>query len=406
MPLAPIELPGYNGNGGMRLKIAGIIAEYNPFHNGHRYHLEQTRSRTQCDYVIAVLAGHFTQRGESAVASKWERTRMALLCGVDAVFELPALFAVRPADAFARGGVGILAGLGADWLSFGSEISDLELLMRLARWREEEPEEISCAIRRKLALGMPHARARGEAWAEALGMPPEALNRPNTALAVEYLRAMRGTGMVPVLVERLGEYHEERLNSGPNAQGPRLASATALRRAISRGEDVREYVPKEAVPLLPRASRLSLDMLALDRLRRGNFDFPDAPEGLDRLLVREARESGSVEEALERCKSRRYTYARLSRAVAHCLLGMDRTLVECHPAPEYARLLGLRESARPLLRELSRRTRLPIAANPRSLQDDVCFSLECRATDVWALGDPNPALRRAGREFTEALVRV
>lgn len=406
MPLAPIELPGYNGNGGMRLKIAGIIAEYNPFHNGHRYHLEQTRSRTQCDYVIAVLAGHFTQRGESAVASKWERTRMALLCGVDAVFELPALFAVRPADAFARGGVGILAGLGADWLSFGSEISDLELLMRLARWREEEPEEISCAIRRKLALGMPHARARGEAWAEALGMPPEALNRPNTALAVEYLRAMRGTGMVPVLVERLGEYHEERLNSGPNAQGPRLASATALRRAISRGEDVREYVPKEAVPLLPRASRLSLDMLALDRLRRGNFDFPDAPEGLDRLLVRAARESGSVEEALERCKSRRYTYARLSRAVAHCLLGMERALVERYPAPEYARLLGLRESARPLLRELSRRSRLPIAANARSLRGDECFSLECRATDLWALGDPNPALRRAGREFTEGVVRL
>ena len=386
--------------------IAGVIAEYNPFHNGHLHHLREARRKSGCDGLIVCLGGNFTQRGEPAMLSKWTRARMALLCGADAVFELPAPFAVRTADFFARGGVGVLAGLHCDVLSFGCETEDVKLLQTLAELRETEPGALSNLVRARLEAGMSHARARGEAVAEYLGLPAETLNAPNTALAVEYLRAMRGTGMAPVLVERLGEYHEERLNSGPNAQGPRLASATALRRAISRGEDVREYVPKEAVPLLPRASRLSLDMLALDRLRRGNFDFPDAPEGLDRLLVRAARESGSVEEALERCKSRRYTYARLSRAVAHCLLGMDRTLVECHPAPEYARLLGLRESARPLLRELSRRSRLPIAANARSLRGDECFSLECRATDLWALGDPNPALRRAGREFTEGVVRL
>ena len=118
------------------MRIAGIIAEYNPFHNGHAWHIARTREAGY-DGVIVCMGGHFTQRGEPAMLSKWDRARMALACGADAVFELPALFAVRTADAFARGGVAILGGLGADALSFGSEIDDMALLQkRLAALRE------------------------------------------------------------------------------------------------------------------------------------------------------------------------------------------------------------------------------------------------------------------------------
>ena len=165
------------------MKIAGIIAEYNPFHNGHAYHIQRTRELSGCDYVVVCMAGHFTQRAEPACMSKWARARIALSCGADAVFELPAMFAVRSADAFARGGVHILADLGVDLLSFGSETEDMALLRDLAALRAEEPEPLSLRIREKLDAGMSHARARGEAVGEYLGMDPRRLNQPNLILA-------------------------------------------------------------------------------------------------------------------------------------------------------------------------------------------------------------------------------
>ncbi|MBR1821287.1 MAG: nucleotidyltransferase family protein, partial [Clostridia bacterium] len=212
------------------MTIAGIIAEYNPFHGGHAWHVAQTRRLTGCDYVIVCMGGHFTQRGEPALWSKWARARMALACGADAVFELPALFNLRTADAFARGGVDILGGLGCDALSFGSETEDLSLLRSLAALRADEPEEISDRVREKLNAGMAHARARGEAVAEALNVPAEALNRPNTILAAEYIRAIEGGGydMRPVAVPRIGDYHDSALGD--------FASASAIRAAIGRGD--------------------------------------------------------------------------------------------------------------------------------------------------------------------------
>ena len=210
------------------MRIAGIIAEYNPFHNGHAWHIARTRAAGY-DYVIVCMGGHFTQRGEAAILSKWDRARMALACGADAVFELPALFAVRPADAFARGGVAVLAGLGADVLSFGSEIDDLALLKTLAALRDDEPGAVSDMISEGLDRGVSHARAWGEAVGAYLGLPAQVLNRPNAMLAVEYMRALKASGfpMEPLAVLRQGEYHDAAL-------GP-FASATAIRAAFASG---------------------------------------------------------------------------------------------------------------------------------------------------------------------------
>ena len=220
------------------MTIAGVIAEYNPFHNGHLHHLRETRRASGCDGMAVCLAGNFTQRGEAAVLSKWTRARMALLCGADVVFELPALFAVRTADFFARGGVGVLAGLGCDVLSFGCETDDMALLAKLAALREDEPEEISRETRRRLDAGMSHARARGEAVAAYLGLPAKTLNAPNLALAVEYVRCLRHTATRPLAIRRLGDYHDGTLSH--------ICSATAVRRALAAGEDVSQAVPAQS----------------------------------------------------------------------------------------------------------------------------------------------------------------
>ena len=388
------------------MRIAGIIAEYNPFHRGHAWHVQRTREASGCDFVVACVAGHFTQRGEPTPWSKWARARMALACGVDAVFELPALFAVRTADTFARGGVAVLGGLGVDVLSFGSETSDLDTLRQLADFGRSEPTSVSIAIQDRLAAGMSHAKARGEAVAEALGLTPEMVNRPNTILAVEYLRAIEALGfeMTPLAIQRAGDYHDAELSG--------MASATAVRAAIAR-DDVAQALaalPDAARPYAAPERLHAMDDMLMLRLRGMSkaelSRLPDISEGLEQRLWRCCRETSGRDALLTAMKCKRYTHARLSRLLTHALLGMCQADLDAVPLPPYARLLGVRTGAEPLLAELKRRATIRIAASPTELRGDACFEIECRATDIWSLLHDDPALRLPGRELTEKFVRV
>lgn len=390
------------------MKIAGVIAEYNPFHSGHEWHLAETRRRTGCDFVVVCMAGSYVQRGEAACLSKWARAEAALRCGADAVFELPALFAVRSADAFARGGVGVLDGLGVDALSFGCETMRLQTIEALAELREHEPEALSDAVRRGLAEGKSHARARGEAVAAMLGMEPEALNAPNLVLAAEYVRQLRrrSSAMEIAVVPRAGDYHDA------DVRAP-FASATAVRAALTEGRKVEALtaVPEAAREILSRAGSMHApDDLLLWRLRQTSeaelSALPGVAEGLERRIFRCAAVASTREELLDALKCKRYTRARLSRILACALMGLTNALAERHPEPEYARLMGMRRDARPLLSELKRRAKLPIVSDPVRLQSDECFRLECRATDLRALQCDDPTERRAGQELTRKFVMV
>ena len=386
------------------MKIAGIIAEYNPFHNGHAWHISETRRLTGCDYVVVCMDGHFTQRGEPSVHSKWDRARCALLCGADAVFELPAMFAIRPADAFARGGVAVLDGLGVDALSFGSEYADPELVKRLADIHSEEPTSVSDRIRRGLSEGLTYARARGAAVAEYLHIPEETLNSPNLILATEYVRAMAGlsASMEAVIVPRRGDYRDERLGA--------FASASAIRAAFSRGD------VDAALSCVPERARLApddmhpMDDMLLYKLRGMTLAqmaaLPDVTEGLEHRLYKACRAAATRGALLDRLKCKRYTHARLSRMLIHAALDMRREALDAHPLPTYARLLGMRREARPLLSELSARARLPIVSDPSRLREDPVFALECRATDFWALLHDAPERRLPGREYSEKFIII
>ena len=389
------------------MKIAGVIAEYNPFHNGHAHHLKETRRRGNCDYVVVCMDGSFTQRGEPACMDKWARARLALECGADAVFELPALWALQPADGFARGGVAVLGGLGCDLLSFGSEETDINLLKTLAEMGENEPPELRAALREGLAAGKSHARARGEAIAALLGVDAALLNSPNLILGTQYLREIRAQNMKmePLPIKRIGNYHDAALGD--------FASATAIRAAIHDGkmEEARFCVPEPAREELRRVGRLhAMDDLLLHTLRgmppEKIAEIPGVGEGLEQRIARCAQEAAGREELLEALKCKRYTRARLSRICACALLKMTKSTVESHAKPEYARLIGMREDARPLLRELKARSRLPIVSDAAQLRGDAVFDLECRATDLRALLCDEPSERRAGQEFTRKFVRI
>lgn len=391
------------------MKIAGIIAEYNPFHKGHAYHIEQTRMLTGCDYVAVCMAGSYTQRGEAACLSKWERARMALTCGADAVFELPALFAVRTADVFARGGVGVLDGLGVDVLSFGSEREDPEFLKKVAGIRANEPVAVTEAILKKLAEGKSHARAWGEAVAAYLNVEPEILNAPNVVLGVEYIRAIweRNSRMQIAPVRRLGAYHDDTMDT----QG--FASATAIRAAMKedRMSEAVSGVPAETEEILRNADSMHDPDDLLLHILRGMSEteiaaLPDVAEGLERRVKRCAQEAGTRQELIEMLKCKRYTWARLSRLTAHALLGLTTDLTQRHPVPEYARLIGMRKDAKPLMKELKQRTTLPIISDAIKLADNEIFQLECRATDLRALQCESVVERRSAQEFTRKFVIV
>ena len=393
------------------MRIAGVIAEYNPFHNGHKHHLDETARRTGCDFLVVAMSGAFTQRGDPALVDKWTRARMALLGGADLVVELPALFAVRTADHFARGGVSLLARLGAEVLSFGCEPESLSALDEMRRALAEEPPALQAAIRLRLSEGKSHARARGEALSEHLGIDPETVNAPNTVLALEYLRAIRSLGapMEALAVPRTGSYHSKALGE--------IASATAIREAI-RGEQAEAFgaMPETSAGLIPSGDdgRLSdpsaLDNLLLYRLRAMPAAeiaaLADMGEGLEMRFIKLLPDATSREALLQALKCKRYTLARLNRLCAYALLGMDRALTERITLPPYARVLGFRERARPLMRTIADSGRIPLVTRASTLSEDACFRLECRATDLWGLTTLDPALRRAGRDYAEKVVIV
>lgn len=382
------------------MKLAAIICEYNPFHRGHALQLAETR-KSGYDGIVCIMDGHLTQRGRFAALSKWDRAKAALLCGADAVVELPALLACRSADAFARAGVAIARALGVEALSFGCETDDLSLLRRAAAFQEDAV--FRAHLEARLARGVSFPRARGAALAACLKLSPEqaeALSRPNAILAMEYLRALAAPGSpAPLVVLRRGEYHSPEL-------GP-YASASALRAAALRGDQAGESaLPDKARfqwPLL--SARREIDDLFLWALRSGP-DFlatlPEISEGLENRVSAAARAAASAEEALEQAKCRRYTRARLDRLAAHALTGLTAELTRAHPAPEYLRLLGAGNSQ--VLREIARRATLPMLDAAR-LRENAVFRFECHVTDLWALTRTLPRERQAGQEFTRPFVR-
>ncbi|MBR1584625.1 MAG: nucleotidyltransferase family protein [Clostridia bacterium] len=366
------------------MTVCGVIAEYDPFHRGHERHLRLAREATGADYVIAVMSGSFTQRGMPALLPAHARAEMALRCGADAVLQLPYAFSVREAEYFALGGVYILHRLGCvTHLSFGCETEQIDVLKQAADLLEAPDEAFDRAVQAHLAAGQSFAAAQGRAVAQRLGIPPQTLNAPNTALALCYLRALirLGSGIIPVPILRQADYRATQLEA--------LPSATAVRGAILRGDwqGVARAVPENALPTLRNAvfaglcppDRVDLPLRQALLLARPEAvaAWPGVGEGLEMRILKAAETAVSREELIAQIKSRRYTYGRISRALCHGLMGVTKDDLPSLPAS--ARILGFRESARPLLRRM-RENGFPLYSRPARQPD---AALDARADDLW-----------------------
>lgn len=382
------------------METAGIVAEYNPFHRGHAWHIAETRRRLGGDApVVCVMSGHWVQRGECALADKWLRAALALDRGADLVVELPTPWAMASAESFARGAVSLLAATGVvDVLSFGSETGELAPLEEAAAALDapDYPERLRAALGRGLSFPAARQEAAGAAC----------LSAPNNNLGVEYLRSLRALGSTirPLTVPRQGAGHD-----GPAAGG--YASASELRRLLraGRGEEAAPYLTAPWSGEL--ADMQHIERAVLSRLRTmGEGDWAALPdgggaEGLPSRLAKAAREAVSLEDFYTRAKTRRYTHARLRRLALAAFLGLR--AAERPAAPPYVRVLGLGGRGRALLRRMKDTCPLPVIVKPAQAREldgpaRTLFESEARYTDLYGLCFPAP--RPCGAEWIHSPV--
>lgn len=367
------------------MRTAGIIAEYNPFHNGHLYQIEQTRALTGADFVVVAMSGDYVQRGEPAVYDKYTRTAMALNCGADLVLEIPVCFAAGSAEDFAAGSVSLLEKLGVtDFLCFGSELGKLDPLKEAADVLYQEPESYRTALKAFLKQGLSYPAARSEALARELKDSPDIsllLSAPNNILAVEYLKALKRqeSSIEPVTIRRSGRgYGDSALPCDPEI----FASATALRQAIREhfgekdcdffhgqtpaaaiqalaGENARiaPVFPDDLSPLLHyRLLELIKDNIPLSL-------YSDVSPELASRMERTALDFCTFSERIAQLKTRQYTYTRISRALLHVILGITADQMQMRREngyASYARILGFKKSATPLLSQIKRAAAVPL----------------------------------------------
>ncbi|KYZ77623.1 hypothetical protein AXX12_04230 [Anaerosporomusa subterranea] len=406
------------------MKTVGIIAEYNPFHNGHLWHVEQAKQQSGSDYCVAVMSGQFTQRGEPAAFDKWARAAMAVMGGVDLVLELPAVFTVRSAQYFATAGVQLLNSLGlVTHLAFGAENPDLTLLQQAA---DLNNTDIGPALRQRLTSGVTYAAALADCLSIS-GASVNVLSQPNNILAIEYLRAISrfAQTITPVIIPRRhSHYHDTEVTSP-------FASASAVRQALINGNNnalqcalppaslslIKQRLAEGRGPVIYEAFTTPI----LYKLRTARLsdlaELPDIAEGLHHKLAAEALKSTTIEELLTRVKSKRYTRTRLQRILIHALLGLSKQQIETFDqcGPLYARVLAFNEKGRLLLKAVAEYASIPIITKTahflntkqRSRQSQQSpaaqmLSIDTLASDIYSLGAPNIQQRVGASDFHQS----
>lgn len=318
------------------MKICGITAEYNPFHNGHAYHIRESRKMTGCDAVIVVMSGNFVQRGEPALLDKWVRAEAAVRGGADAVIELPFLNSVQSASVFAAGSTELLKYAGADYISFGSECGNLDNLREIAG-TSVNPDH----IRVLLDQGMSYPRAYSLLTRQMM---------PNDLLAVSYLRQIKDTDIEPVLVRRTSDYLSEEMHP--------YASAAAVRRAAAENADLREATPmaetiRSSFTVYPEMLYPYLRTLLLTTPREQLKEYFLVSEGIEKILTDNALCRNTWEEFLSGCTSYRYTASRIRRICLQIMCHMTKAeAAEISGEPPVLRILAFNQTGRKWLREL------------------------------------------------------
>ncbi|MDQ0244212.1 putative nucleotidyltransferase [Bacillus fengqiuensis] len=389
------------------MQAVGIIVEYNPFHNGHFYHVQQSKKKTGADYVVAVMSGHFLQRGEPALVSKWARTKMALAGGADLVIELPFAFAVQQADLFASGAMSILAALNVDSFCFGSENGDIQTFLEAEHFYRIHEEEVASHAQHALKKGMSYPKAMSLAL-KKVGESKQLLDlsQPNNILGYAYIKAkiQHHYTMSPHTIARIeSHYHDETLSSST------VTSATSIRKALfSENADlqtVHRYMPESTEKYLHDYAlnyglyhqwehyfpylKYTLLSMSPEQLQ----DIYGVEEGIEYRLLHYIKQSRTFSEFMQFIKNKRYTWTRLQRMCVHILTHTTKHQMETvlkEQAAAYIRLLGMSKKGQAYLKEQKKSLRLPLVSTVSKFHHPQ-LEQDIKATNVYSFALNEPA---------------
>lgn len=399
------------------MKVLGIIAEYNPFHNGHLYHLKRSMEITGSKYCVVVMSGNFVQRGEPALMNKWARAKTALEGGSDLVIELPVVFSLSSAEMFATGAVKLMDAMGIiNCMAFGSETGEIGPLYRIGAILANETQEFKHLLRKKLSAGYSFPEARQLALEELVPHTDASLlTSSNNILAVEYIKALLriNSTIEPFTLKRIGnEYLDTKLKGA-------YPSATSIRNALSGGslEGIKGCVPEFSHAIITdetTAGRCPVTMdffedILLSKLRKMSpgdiLAYPYVGEGLENRIYRGIGAAGSLNELVEFILTRRYPETRIKRILAHILLDITHGPLPAK-GPLYARVLGFNDRGRELLRMMKGTSLIPVITKPAHIHrfEDPSikrmFEIESAATDIYTLAHKNPLDRIKSQDYT------
>ena len=419
-------------------KVLGIIAEYNPFHNGHLYHLETSKKLTDADYTVAIISGNFTQRGSTSIVDKWSKTKMALENGIDLVIELPVLYSISSAENFADGAIKILNSLGiVDYLSFGAETSDISILNNIANILCSEHEEYKNLLSIELEKGLSFPKARENALLDYIkntddNVPEnriidfekysKVLSSPNNILAIEYLKALKKykSSIKPVCISRFkSEYNSSSFSEN-------IASATAIRELIKNKnfDTIKNVIPLESYSILVdciNSGCVAPDLNCFEKeiiftLRKMSieeiFNLPDVSEGLEFSIKKAVNSCNNINNFLDIVKSKRYTITRLQRILLYALLGISKEDIQLSKKVEkpYVRVLGFNDNGKKLVSEIATKNpELKLITSVKKFVDSnsnkdlqIIFAKDVLATDVYSLAFKNNSL--ANLDFKNGVI--
>ena len=381
------------------MKAAGIVVEYNPFHNGHLHHARSAKESSGADILIAVMSGQFLQRGEPAFADKWKRTEMALANGVDLVIELPYVYATAQASDFARGAITLLDAIGSESFCFGSEQGEIDPFLKSRELLNKQNLFYQQEIHKAVQSGISYPKALNAAYQAVTGGQEgfADLTKPNNILGFHYIEAAEriSSSMRPLTIQRVGaDYHD------PITEGLSIASATGIRKAFFEGgslEELSRYLPSYSLEALQSFAKeysqfgsweafYPLLRYTILRERPENLSrFAEVTEGIENLIYEAARKEQDFEHFIARVKSKRFTRTRIQRMLTHIYTGFTWEQLRSFEQPSYLRLLGMTQRGRQYLHTQKKNIRLPIISRAADLADGM-GKLDIHASNLYLLG--------------------
>lgn len=407
-------------------KVLGIIAEYNPFHNGHLLHLTKSKEETGAEYSICIMSGNFVQRGNTSIVNKWVKAEMALKSGIDLVLELPTVYSISSAENFAEGAIKLLNSLKiVDTVSFGSENSDIDILNRISGILYEEPKQYVEFLNEELKKGLSFPKARENAVLLYLNDKKyfNILNQPNNTLAIEYLKALKKykSHIMPIAIKREKAFYNS------NCIVDEYASATAIRNMIVNNQfnDIRKVMPRLAYDLLMQEiennqyvidiSKFEKEILySIRRLSTADLKkFPEVNEGLENAIKNAANSCNTLVELINIIKSKRYTQTRIQRILLYILLNITKKdMYISRKTVPYARILGYSPKGKELISKIyNANPKITLITSVKNFFDSSnnktykhMLSKDILATNIYTLAYKNDSV--ANLDYTKKIVTI